>query len=95
MKSKKRFFGRVFWVDPSTSQEYQYENIGDSMGRLGCFRTSGIIELGDKDCVIVIHDEEIQQGKHDSVRSNTDIPKALIIKVEEHLGKDKWRVVPI
>jgi len=95
-KKRKPFYGRVYWIDPSSSHSYEYEAIPNSMERLGYFRTNGLIELTDKYCVVLIHDEEIiADGKKRKVRENTDIPRSLVIKVEEHMGGDRWRAVPL
>jgi hypothetical protein len=93
-KTREPFVGRVFWVDPSGSKDYEYENIPNSMERLGYFRTNGLIELSDKYCIVLIHDEEITgDEKKRKVRENSDIPRSLVIKVEEHMGGNRWRTV--
>ena len=92
-RRQDKFIGRVWWYDPSASNDYQYEQTHTGLERVGYFRTPGLIDMTDKFTCIVIHDEEIIADEKQKVRSNTDIPWVNVIKIEEHFGKDKWREV--
>lgn len=95
-KTKKQFFGRIYWIDPSGSSNYDYENTESSLERLGYFNTYGLIDLTDKFSVVIIHDEEpADEHRKHRIRENSDIPRSLVIRAEEYMGKNKWKKVKI
>jgi len=98
VKAKKEFIGRVFWRDPTASYDYQHTKFKKATDRMGKFVAYGLVNLEDEEAIIVKEDIELldfDNGIETGIRGATDIPrgKNIIFRVEEYLGKGKWKIV--
>ena len=96
----KPFLGRVWWLDPTSSYNYQYQNIPEGIDRVGCFRTIGYIDITDANTCVIITDEEYDRtiSKPIAVRDNVDILWGNVILIEKFKGytnknKEVWEEV--